>query len=156
MYFSSVGATVKICKAEMDGRNKECFFNYTKTASTFVDLALDKMNNKLIICDQHSGLIRSIDLANWELRTIDSGYIKKPRSLAVSGSSLFVFDDGEGQFSGTLFMTESTNARFSPKMMADGFWNPSGLHSFNSTTFAGKITHPGLSLYRLRFHDYII
>ena len=135
MYFSSVSADVKIYKADMDGKNQVVLANFPKTAPTLVDVALYKPAKRLFFSDQYNNLIRYIELETLEVRTFSSG-THHPRFLTVYNHTLFWTADGEGQFSGTIFMAKATGGSM-PQMMIDGFWDPSGIYAFNSNASQG-------------------
>ena len=147
MYFSSVGADVKIYKADMDGKNRIVLTNFPKTAPTMVDVALYKPGKRLFFSDQYNNLIRYIELETLQVRTFSSG-THHPRFLTVYNHTLLWTAYGDGQFSGTIFMAKATGGSI-PEMMVDGFWNPSGIYAFNSNVSQGT----GNSLHAFDIHS---
>ena len=131
MYFSSVGNTLQILRADMDGSNTIVLANLSKTGPTTVDVVLDKPGNRLFFSDQDNDLIRYIDLGSLRVHTLLSGNLHHPIGLTMLNNTLYWTTEGDGQFSGAIFKAEAVNGS-AVQMIADGFLNAYGIHAHNS------------------------
>ena len=131
LYFSSVSNSPQISRADMDGNNKIVLANLSHSGSTVIDVALDKPNNRLFFSDQSNNVIRYIDLASMEVRTLLSGNLHGPTSLTILNNTLYWISQGSGKFSGALFKAEA-NPGSPVQMIADGFSYPYGITAYNS------------------------
>lgn len=117
----------------MDGKNQMLLANLSFVGDdTFVDMVLDKLNNRLFFSDQSHDVIRYINLANMEIRTILSGNLHKPTSLAILNDTLYWTAGGDGTFSGAIFKANLTANSATVQTMADGFGTPKGIYAYNS------------------------
>lgn len=117
----------------MDGKNQTLLANLSFVGDdTFVDLALDKPNNRLYFSDQTYDVIRYIELANLEIHTVLSGNLHKPTSLAMLNDTLYWTAQGDGTFSGAIFNANVMANSVMPQTVADGFGAPKGIYAYNS------------------------
>lgn len=117
----------------MDGKNQTLLANLSFVGDdTFVDLALDKPNNRLYFSDQSNDVIRYIELANLEIHTVLSGNLHKPTSLAMLNDTLYWTAEGDGTFSGAIFKANVMANSVMPQTVADGFGTPKGMYAYNS------------------------
>ena len=126
MYFSSVGSSIQLLRADMDGENKIVLANFSHSGSTVVDVVLDKPGNRLFFSDQSNDLIRYINLSSMEVHTLLSGNLHHPTGLTMINNTLYWTAQGDGKFSGTMFKAEATSGS-AVHMIVDGFWNPYGI-----------------------------
>ena len=132
MYYSSLGDSPLIYRADMDGQNQMLLANLSFAGDdTFVDVVLDKPNNRLFFSDQTNDVIRYINLANMEVYTILSGNLHKPTSLAMFKDTLYWTAEGDGTFSGAVFKANLTANSVTAQTMADGFGKPKGMHVYS-------------------------
>ena len=131
MYFSSVGNTLQILRADMDGSNKTVLAQLSKTAPTIVDVVLDKPGNRLFFSDQYNDLIRYIDLNSLQVHTLLSGNLRHPIGLTMLNNTLYWTTEGTGRFSGAIFKAEAVKGS-AVQMIADGFRNAYGIYAQNS------------------------
>ena len=137
MYYSSLGDSPLIYRADMDGENQVLLANLSFAGDdTFVDLVLDKPNNRLFFSDQTNDVIRYINLANMGIHTILSGNLHKPTSIAMLNDTIYWTAEGDGTFSGAVFKANITANSITA--MADGFGTPKGIYVYNS--MANEIT----------------
>ena len=116
----------------MDGKNQMLLANLSFVEDdTFVDVVLDKPNNRLFFSDQTNDVIRYINLANMEVYTILSGNLHKPTSLAMFKDTLYWTAEGDGTFSGAVFKANLTANSVTAQTMADGFGKPKGMHVYS-------------------------
>jgi len=133
MYYSSLGDSLQIYRADMDGKNQTLLANLSFVGDdTFVDMVLDKPNNRLFFSDQTNDVIRYINLANMEVRTILSGNLHKPTSLAMLNDTLYWTAEGDGTFSGAVFKADLMANSITAQTVADGFGTPKGIDAYNS------------------------
>ena len=133
MYYSSLGDSLQIYRADMDGKNQMLLANLSFVGDdTFVDLVLDKPNNRLFFSDQTNDVIRYINLANMEIHTILSGNLHKPTSIAMLNDTLYWTAEGDGTFSGAVFKANIMPNGVTVQTMADGFGTPKGMYVYNS------------------------
>lgn len=137
MYFSSVGSSPRILRADMDGNNTIVVANLSTIGPTIVDVVLDKPGNRLFFSDQSNNVIRYVDLGSMEINTLLSGDLHHPRRLAMLNDTLYWTTQGNGEFSGAVFKAEATNER-SVQMMADGFSYPDGVYALNARQIRGN------------------
>jgi len=132
MYYSSLGYSPQIYRADMDGKNQMLLANLSFVGDdTFVDLVLDKPNNRLFFSDQTNDVIRYINLTNMEIRTILSGNLHKPTSLALFKGTLYWTAEGDGTFSGAVFKANVTANIVTAQTVADGFGKPKGIYVYS-------------------------
>ena len=135
MYYSSLGDSPLIYRSDMDGQNQMLLANLSFAGDdTFVDVVLDKPNNRLFFSDQTNDVIRYVNLANMEIQTILSGNLHKPTSLAMLNDTLYWTAEGDGTFSGAVFKANITANSVTAQAMADGFGTPKGIYAYNSMT----------------------
>ena len=135
MYYSSLGDSLQIYRADMDGKNQMLLANLSHVGGdTFVDVALDKPNNRLFFSDQIHDVIRYINLTNMEIRTILSGNFHKPTSLALFKDTLFWTAKGDGTFSGVVFKANLKASSVTAETVADGFGTPKGILGYSMET----------------------
>ena len=133
MYYSSLGDNPQIYRADMDGKNQMLLANLSFIGDdTFVDLALDKPNNRLFFSDQANDVIRYINLTNMEVHTILSGNLHKPTSLAMLNDTLYWTAEGDGTFSGAIFKANLMANSITAQTVVDGFGAPKGIYAYNS------------------------
>ncbi|KAL9988042.1 hypothetical protein ACROYT_G002440 [Oculina patagonica] len=135
IYYSSVGDSLQIYRADMDGTNQMILANLSFVGDdTFVDLVLDKSNNRLYFSDQTNEVIRYIDLGSpdLEIHTLLSGNLHKPSSLAMLNGILYWTAPGDGSFSGAVFKANVTGNSVSAETVADSFGRPKGIYAYNS------------------------
>ena len=133
MYYSSLGDSLQVYRADMDGKNQVLLANLSFVGDdTFVDLVLDKPNNRLFFSDQTNDVIRYINLANMEIHTILSGNLHNPTSLGMFKDTLYWTAEGDGTFSGAVFKANTTSNSVTAQTMADGLGTPKGIYAFNS------------------------
>ena len=117
----------------MDGKNQMILANLSFVGDdTFVDLVLDKPNNRLLFSDQKYEVIRYINLATLEIHTLLSGNLHKPSSLAILNDTLYWTALGDGTFSGAVFKADGTSNSASPQTVVDGFGQPKGIYAYSS------------------------
>ena len=139
MYYSSVGVNLQIYRADMDGKNQMILANLSFVGDdTFVDLVLDKPNNRLLFSDQTNEVIRYINLTNLEIHTVLSGNLHKPTSLTKLNDTLYWTASGDGTFSGAVFKADVTSNSASPQTVADGFGQPKGIYAYSSLATQGS------------------
>lgn len=135
MYYSSLGDSLQIYRADMDGKNQMLLANLSFVGGdTFVDVVLDKPNNRLFFSDQTHDVIRYINLTNMEIHTILSGNLHKPTSLALFKDTLFWTAKGDGPFSGVVFKANLTASSVTAETVADGFGTPKGILGYSMET----------------------
>ena len=132
IYYSSVGEDIQILRADMDGKNEAVLANLSKTGPTIVDVALDKLGNRLFFSDQYDNRIRYIDLRTSQIHTLLSGNLHHPIGLTIWNNTLYWTAGGNGGFSGAIFKAEAV-AGSTVQMIADGFWYPYGIYAHNSS-----------------------
>jgi len=133
MYYSSLGNSLQIYRADMDGKNQMLLANLTFVGDdTFVDVVVDKPNSRLFFSDQTHEVIRYINLTNMEIHTMLSGNLHKPTSLALFKDTLYWTAWGDGTFSGAVFKANVTANSVTAQTMADGFGQPKGIYVYNS------------------------
>jgi len=133
MYYSSLGNILQIYRADMDGKNQMLLANLSFVGGdTFIDMVLDKPNNRLFFSDQTHDVIRYINLTNMEIHTVLSGNLHEPTSLALFKDALYWTAGGDGIFSGAIFKANLTATSVSVQTMADGFGTPKGIYAYNS------------------------
>ena len=137
MYFSSVGSSPQILRADMDGNNKIVIANLSTVGPTIVDVVLDKPGNRLFFSDQSNNVIRYIDLDSMEINTLLSGDLHHPRRLAMLNDALYWTTQGNGEFSGAVFKAEATSES-SAQMIADGFSYPDGVYALSDRQMQGN------------------
>ena len=142
MYYSSLGDSLQIHRADMDGKNQMLLANLSFVGDdTLVDVVLDKLNNRLFFSDQTNDVIRYINLANMEIRTILSGNLHKPTSLALLKDTLYWTAEGDGTFSGAVFKANVTANPVTAQTVADSFGKPKGIYVYSmETDIPGRIT----------------
>ena len=132
MYYSSLGDSPLIYRADMDGKNQMLLANLSFAGDdTFVDVVLDKPNKRLFFSDQSNDVIRYINLTNMEIHSILSGNLRKPTSLAMFKDTLYWTAEGDGTFSGAVFKANLTANSVTAETMADGFGKPKGIHVYS-------------------------
>ena len=132
MYYSALGDSPLIYRADMDGKNQMLLANLSFAGDdTFVDLVLDKPNNRLFFSDQTNDVIRYINLTNMGIHTILSGNLHKPTSLAMFKDTLYWTAEGDGTFSGAIFKANLTASNVAAQTVADGFGKPKGIHVYS-------------------------
>ena len=132
MYYSSLGDSPLIYRADMDGKNQMLLANLSFAGDdTFVDVVLDKPNKRLFFSDQSNDVIRYINLTNMEIHSILSGNLHKPTSLAMFKDTLYWTAEGDGTFSGAVFKANLTANSVTAETMADGFGKPKGIHVYS-------------------------
>ena len=133
MYYSSLGDSLQIYRADMDGKNQMLLANLSFVGDdTFVDVVLDKPKNRLFFSDESRDVILYIDLTNMEIRTILSGNLHKPTSLAMLNNTLYWTAKGDGMFSGAIFKANVMANSAMAQTVADGFGTPKGIYVHNS------------------------
>ena len=133
MYYSSVGDNPQIYQADMDGKNQMLLANLSFIGDdTFIDVVLDKPNNRLFFSDQTHDVIRYINLTSMEIRTILSGNLHKPTSLAMLNNTLYWTAKGDGTFSGAIFKANVMANSAIAQTVADGFGTPKGIYVYNA------------------------
>ena len=131
IYFSFIGNSSQIARADMDGNNNIVLANLSNVGSTYVDVALDKTGNRLFFSDKTNDVIRYIDLRNMEILTVLSGNLHRPTSLTMLNNTLYWTAEGYARFTGAIFKAEATNAS-KAQMIADGFSYPKGIYVHSS------------------------
>ena len=135
MYYSSVGDSPQIYRADMDGKNQMLLANLSFAGDdTFIDVVLDKPNNRLFFSDQTHDVIRYINLTNMEIHTILSGNLHKPSSLALFKDTLYWTAEGDGTFSGAVFKANLTANTVTAQTVADSFGKPKGIYVYSMET----------------------
>lgn len=139
IYFSSIGNSSQITRADMDGNNNIVLANLSNVGSTYIDVALDKTGNRLFFSDKTNNVIRYIDLRNMEILTLLSGNLHRPTSLTMLNNTLYWTAEGYGRYTGAIFKAEASNAS-KAQMIADGFSYPKGIyvHGYLGTQIPGN------------------
>ena len=133
MYYSSLGDSLQIYRADMDGKNQTLLANLSSVGGqTHIDVVLDKPNNRLFFSDQTNEVVRYINLTSMEIHTILFGNLHKPTSLAMFKDTLYWTAEGDGTFSGAVFKANTTANSVAVQTMADGLGTPKGIYAFNS------------------------
>lgn len=120
MYFSTAGASPRIFRADMDGKNKIVLANLSLTGRSTVDMVVDKRGNRLFFTDQSNGAIRYIDLKGMEIHALLSGNLHRPTGITMLNNTLYWTAKGDGKFSGAIFKSEATSGS-TAHMIAHGF-----------------------------------
>ena len=132
MYYSSLGSNPGIYRADMDGQNQVVIANLSFIRDyTFIDVVLDKPNNRLFFSDQMNEVIRYINLNNLEIRTLLSGNLHKPTGLTMLNNTLYWTASGDGKFSGALFKANVASNSVAQEMVAD-LGSPNGIYAHSS------------------------
>ena len=130
MYFSSVGSSPQILRADMDGKNKIVLANLSNIGETIIDVVLDKSGNRLFFSDQSNNVIRYIDLSTMQIHALLSGNLHGPTGLTILNNTLYWTARGDGDFAGTIFKADVTDKII--HMIFDGFSSPRGIYAHNS------------------------
>lgn len=134
MYYSSLGSSPMISKADMDGNNQQVIANLSSvTYYTFLDIVLDKASKRLFFSDQTNDVIKYVDLTNHEIHTLISGNLHSPTGLALFKDTLYWTATVEGQFTGVVFKANLSDGAVA-KAQVDGLGEPSGIYAHNSKT----------------------
>lgn len=134
IYFTSSGASPRILRADMDGRNPVVLVNVSSIRGTTLDIALDKNKGRLYYSDESNNLIKYLDLASFMSHSVLYGNPHRPVGLTFYNGTLYWTGIGAAEkFSGAIYKADANNVNGSSvHEVVDLLSYPRGLYAHDS------------------------
>lgn len=144
IYYTLIGISPQIRRADMDGKNAVILVNVTsQIRRTTLDIALDKVNRRLYFSDESNNLVKYLDLASYKTHLVPSGNPRRPVGLTLLNGTLYwTGDEAAEMFSGAIYKADIKNASFTStiRKVADLLSYPTGIYAHD-----GRISEsPGI------------
>lgn len=108
IYFTVTGISPRILRADMDGKNPLVLANVSSIRGTILDIALDKVNNRLFYSDEGNNMVKYINLTSGVHHAVLYGNPRRPVGLALFNGTLYWTGEGTVElFSGGIYKVKA-------------------------------------------------
>lgn len=108
IYFTVTGISPRILRADMDGKNPLVLANVSSIRGTTLDIALDKVNNRLFYSDEGNNMVKYINLTSGVHHAVLYGNPRRPVGLALFNGTLYWTGEGTVElFSGGIYKVKA-------------------------------------------------
>ena len=102
------GISPRILRADMDGKNPLVLANVSSIRGTTLDIALDKVNNRLFYSDEGNNMVKYINLTSGVHHAVLYGNPRRPVGLALFNGTLYWTGEGTVElFSGGIYKVKA-------------------------------------------------
>ena len=135
IYYTLIGVSPQLRRADMDGRNVVILVNVTSIRRTTLDVALDKVNRRLYFSDESNNLIKYLDLDSYKTHSVLSGNPQRPVGLTLFNGTLYWTGEGAAMFGGAIYRADVNNENITNPIreVVDRLSYPTGLYAHDST-----------------------
>lgn len=108
IYFTVTGVSPRILRADMDGKNLLVLTNVSSLRGTTLDIALDKVNNRLYYSDEGNNLVKYINLTSRMHHAVLYSNPRRPVGLTLFNGTLYWTGEGTVEsFSGGIYKVQT-------------------------------------------------
>lgn len=135
IYYTLIGVSSQIRRADMDGRNVVILVNVTSIRRTTLDIALDKVKKRLYFSDESNNRIKYLDLASFQTHSLLSRNPRRPVGLTLFNGTLYWTGVGAAEmFSGAIYKADVKDVNFTSHIreVVDLLSYPTGLYAHDA------------------------
>ena len=136
IYYTLIGVSSQIRRADMDGSNVVMLVNVTSIRRTTVDIALDKVKKRLYFSDESNNRIKYLDLVSFQTHSVLSRNPRRPVGLTLFNGTLYWTGFGAAEmFSGAIYKADVKDVNFTSPIheVVDLLSYPAGLYVHDAT-----------------------